>query len=128
MPKKIRNPFDITKEFYVVRPFKFGGKTWEPGDENSTFPWRRIGCTERELYRFWDVRLLECKSDANIEGVNYPTALQSSQKKEEIVNTEPELVEEPEPEPELDEEPELVEDKEVSTAKAKKPKAGKNSK
>lgn len=123
MPKKVRCPFDITKEFYVVKPFKFGSTTWKPMDDKASFPWRRIGCTERELYRFWNVRLLECKSEENIEGINYTAEPQSTPKKEEIVKEEPELVmEEPEEEPETDEE--------VSDAKAfkDKPKAEKRKK
>jgi hypothetical protein len=119
MPKKVRCPFDITKEFYVIRLFKFGGRTWNPTDDKASWPWRRLGCTEREVFRFWTVRLLECKSEANIEGVNYPDAIQSTPKEEEIVKEEPKLesIKEPEPEPEKEPEPEPEEKEEVSKAK-----------
>ena len=70
MARLIRPPFDIGKDFIVNKPFKFGGQDNTPGE---TFRWRHLNCDPRDLYRFYEQRLLECKSEENIEGVNGPS-------------------------------------------------------
>ena len=67
MATKVRPPFDITKEFVVQKPFNYNGHKYVADDE---FPWNLICCSAKDLYKYWDLRWLECKSEKNIEGVN----------------------------------------------------------
>ena len=71
MTKKIRPPFDITKKFVVVKPFNYNGhKFTAMNGKPMGFDWKRIACSPKELYKYWGLRWLECKSEENIEGLN----------------------------------------------------------
>jgi len=89
MQKQVRPPFDIRKDFYVVKPFRFNGVQYTPFHPKTgkpmLFPWRRIACSARDVYRYWELRWLECKSEENIAGVNFLDEKPEPEKVKEVV-------------------------------------------
>lgn len=89
MQKQIRPPFDIKKEFYVAKPFRFNGVQYAPMNPKTgkpmLFPWRRIACSPRDVYHYWELRWLECRSEENIEGVNFLDKKPDPEKVKEVV-------------------------------------------
>jgi hypothetical protein len=99
MAKKIRPPFDINKEFIIVKPFNYNGHKFMLVDPQTNGPmvfcWRRIACSPSELYKYWNLRWLECKSEENIKGVNFGDESLVIEKEPEVVPKKDEEVSKP---------------------------------
>lgn len=54
MPKVIRPPFDITKEFTVTKPFNYNGYEFSVG---NIFTWKDIVCSVKEVYKILGITM-----------------------------------------------------------------------
>ena len=59
MTQETRQPFTPTGKFIARREFRFGGRTYRPGE---LFPWHQLGCSQRKLMSLYSGRYINAQS------------------------------------------------------------------